>query len=138
MVADSIEPIDFDLDHPGRVVLTLLAEVAGEGRHMLRSRAGPEYGHLKLLLSPFLGECAYRFEWRVVQRALPDFAKEAALEGVRIALQEELPVNRCVSRIRIAVVDGSYHDTDSSPRSFEFAAELAVRDALSRARLVKT
>jgi elongation factor G len=105
---------------------------------MRRSRAGPEYGHVKLLLSPFLAEHAYRIEWHLYERTLPGFAKGAVLEGIRVALQEELPVNRCVSRIRIAVVDGSYHDTDSSPEAFRFAAELAVRDALSRARLVKT
>ena len=134
---DGTDSTEFDLDHAGRVVLTLLAEVAGEGRHMRRTALGGEYGHLKLSLSPFHGDHEYRFEWNLRERTLPEFARTATLTGVKMALREELPGDRRVSGVRVAVVGGIYHDTDSSVRTFELAAGLAMRDALSRAKLTK-
>jgi len=63
--------------------------------------------------------------------------KRAALAGVKEALVEPLPRGERVSCLRVSVVDGSYHETDSDEQSVRIAAAMAVRDALSRATFVK-
>jgi translation elongation factor EF-G len=63
--------------------------------------------------------------------------KRAALEGVKEALLESLPRGGRVSRLRVCVVDGSYHESDSDEQSVRIAAALAVREALARATLVE-
>jgi translation elongation factor EF-G len=138
MMADAIDSVDFDIDHSGCVIVALLGEVAGEGRYLLWLDSKAEGSHIKLLLSPFLGNHAYRLEWHVVESNRPEFAKAEVLEGIRAALLEDMPGTRRVSGIRFAVLEASYHGLHSTPQAFRLAAQLAVRNALSEARLGKT
>ena len=135
---DEGDVVEFDLESEEPAALTVALAVGGEGRYV-RAGSGPgSYGHIRVTLYPHGGARPYRFEWQVPQGALPPtYMKSAALEGVKQALVEPLPRGGRVSRLRVCVVDGSYHETDSDEQSVRIAAALAVRDALARATLIE-
>jgi elongation factor G len=137
-VDDEGDVVEFDLESEEPAALTVAHAVGGEGRYVRAERGPGSYGHIRLALYPYRGARSYRFEWQVPRGALPPtYMKRAALEGVKEALLEPLPRGGRVSRLRVCVVDGSYHESDSDEQSVRIAAALAVREALARATLVE-
>ncbi len=135
---DEDDVVQFDLEGEGPATLTVAHGVGGEGRYLRTGRGPGSYGHIRVTLYPHRGARPYRFEWQVPRGALPPaYMKRAALAGVKEALVEPLPRGERVSCLRVSVVDGSYHETDSDEQSVRIAAAMAVRDALSRATFVK-
>jgi translation elongation factor EF-G len=63
--------------------------------------------------------------------------KNACLAGVKAALSEPLPSGDRVVLVRVAVIDGSYHTTDTDEEAVRTAAKLAVRQALSTATFIR-
>jgi hypothetical protein len=56
--------------------------------------------------------------------------------GVKKALAEPVSDGRRIAFVDVSIVDGSYHEWDTDEPSVHIAAYFAVRDALTRARLV--
>jgi elongation factor G len=132
---DDLDVVDFDLDERG--TLTVAHATPGEGKYIKEVRGAGAYGHIRVLISPNQGPREYRFEWQVQQGRLPlAYARSASLEGVKAALAKPLVGGERISRVLVAVVEGSYHDTDTTPVAIRMAAIMAVQAALSRAKLV--
>ncbi len=129
--------IDFDLDVTDDGARTVAKPVSGEGKYIRQSPA--RFGHIRVTLAPHReGPRRYRFEWRVPVGQLPlPFMPSAALDGVKVALGESFLAGSPVAFLSVAVVDGSYHDTDTTEAAVSTAASLAVKDALRRGQLVK-
>lgn len=131
--------VDFDLDLTGDDARTLAEPVSGEGKCIRRGQGTSRYGHICVTLAPHRGgpKC-YRFEWQVLAGALPlPFMQSASLDGVKMALAETILAGAPVVLVSVSVVDGSYHDTDTTELDVSIAASLAVKDALRRGHFVK-
>ena len=129
--------IDFDPNDVGGDVCTVSRAEAGHGRFAKQRDGIGRYGEVRVIVAPHPGIRCYRLVWRPVPGVLPlPFMKDACLEGVKRALFEPLADGRRIAFVEVAVVDGSYHDTDTDRQSVVLAAYSAVRDALSRAPLV--
>lgn len=125
-VANSEPPDQGNYDY------TIAAPVAGEGRYV--NSRDQKYGHIRLVIAPNEGE-DNQFEWKASTEDLPyPFMKDACRAGMDAVLQKH---PKRLVRIRIAVVDGSYHDQDTDAMAVRVAMMMAMHDALSGAEIVR-
>jgi len=129
--------VDFDLP-PAGLTLRLLGDASGEGKYIKETSGHRRYGHLRVVIAPFAGDCAYRFAWDIPDGMLPlSFMQTAALEGVKDTLMQPVHGGGRVAHVCVSVVDGSYHDTETTDVAVRIAASMAVMSALSRAALAR-
>jgi len=103
----------------------------GEGRYVRQFDGGGEYAHVKICISPGPPGSGVRFTDETVPGAIPKRFIAAVEEGVREAARRGTARGFLIQDIRIELVDGSYHDVDSSETAFRFAAAMAFRDAVN-------
>ena len=116
----------------GNYDYTIAAPVTGNGRYV--NRRDQKYGHIRLVIAPTEGD-DNQFEWSPPTDTLPyPFMKDACREGMDAALQN---YPKRLVRIRIAVVDGSYHDVDTDAMAVRVAMMMAMQDALSGAEIIR-
>ena len=116
----------------GNYDYTIAAPATGDGRYVDAHRQ--RFGHVRIVISPIEGE-DNQFEWSAPTDALPfPFMKDACREGMDAALGK---YPKKLVRIRIAVVDGSYHDLDTDAIAVCAAMMLAMQDALSGAEVIR-
>jgi elongation factor G len=130
-----VKTLDFELENPGAGICTIAAAVEGDAKYVEpRLR---KYAHIRVAMAPVAGPAFYSFDWQVVEGTLPfSWMKDACLEGVKMAVAEPLAAGQRLVLVRVSVIDGSYHETDTDAESVHMAARLAVRNAISNATLV--
>lgn len=127
--------IDFELEEPGRRRCTIADRAEGEAK--LSDYRHQKYAHVKVVLEPASGPASFIFGWEAFDVFPFPWAKDASLAGVKAALSEPLPGGDRIVLVRVSVVGGSFHDTDTDEESVRTAARLAVRRALSNATFVR-
>jgi elongation factor G len=105
----------------------------GEGRYVRRFDAGGEYGHVKIRISPSPSGSGVLLSNETTPSAIPNEFMAAIEQGLTEAARRGIEGGFLVEDIRIEVVDGSYHDVDSSELAFRIAAMMAFRDAVNKA-----
>ncbi|MFQ5946698.1 MAG: elongation factor G [Anaerolineae bacterium] len=104
-----------------------------EGRYVRQSGGRGQYGHVWLELEPRERGAGVQFQSRIAGGTIPREFVPAVERGVTEALQTGILAGYPVTDIRTALVDGSYHDVDSSDIAFKIAASMAVKEGLERA-----
>ncbi len=112
----------------------------GEGKFIRQTGGRGQYGHVVLNIEPYLpsakGEKNVIFEDKTVGGAIPkEFIPSVAL-GVEDAAASGVLACFPVINIKVTLLDGSFHEVDSSDIAFEQAAALAFQDAVKNARPV--
>jgi elongation factor G len=101
--------------------------------HKRQSGGSGEFARLKLSFEPGEPGSGYRFENRIVGNAVP----REFIRGVRKGLEASCKIGVLagfpVIDFTATLVDGAYHDVDSSERAFEIAARAAFREGLRKA-----
>ena len=105
----------------------------GEGRFVRQTGGHGQYGHCVIELSPLEPGSGYEFVDKTVGGVIPkefiqpisDGVKEAALSGCLGGYE--------VVDFRCTLLDGSYHDVDSSEMAFHIAGSLAFKEAIKKA-----
>ncbi len=105
----------------------------GRGRFVRQSGGRGQYGDVVAELEPLPVGSGVEVEQRIVGGAIPVQFIPSAERGARRGLTSGLH-GMPVTDVRITIVDGSFHDVDSSDIAFEIAGAMAVADALQRAR----
>ncbi len=112
---------------------TITRPARGEGRFVRQAGGRGQYGHVVLEIEPRDPAAPPAFESRIAGGAIPREYLPAVERGVREAL-ERGPLAGCpVVGVRVAAVDGSYHEVDSSEIAFKIAGALALKEAIARA-----
>ena len=75
----------------------------------------------------------YEFEDRIVGGVVPKEYVAAVQKGLEEAIQSGVLGGYPVIGIKIALVDGSYHDVDSSEMAFKIAASMGFKEAMKKA-----
>lgn len=114
--------------------LILNSAVEGEGRAILpipQNESG-RYGHIVLIAEPGT-KTGLSLEWNVPEGGVPEKYKNAVFAGIEDLFSQngELAKYECAN-VRVRVIGGSWHEWDSSERSFSKAAQLAFMDAVRR------
>jgi|RhiMetdeSRZDD1v2_1073273.scaffolds.fasta_scaffold224044_4 translation elongation factor EF-G len=129
--------IDFDFEEVGDDLCTVSRSEHGEGKLIQNLHGVGKYAHVRVVVGPHPGIRCYRFTWRPLQASLPlPFMRAACLSGVRDALLEPVGAGQRIAFVEVSIVDGSYHDRETDEQSVRTAAYLAVKDALTRCRLI--
>ena len=105
----------------------------GEGRYVRQSVGRGEYGHVKIRMSSGPPGSGLVLNDETAPGAIPQVFMPAVEEGLREAARRGIEGGFLVPDIRIDLVDGSYHDVDSSEEAFRIAAAMAFRNAVDDA-----
>ncbi len=104
-----------------------------EGKHKKQSGGHGQYGHVFFDIDPE-PENNFIFEEKIFGGSVPKQYIPAVEKGIRESLSEGILAGFPVSNIKITLVDGSYHDVDSSEMAFKIAANLAFKKACEQAK----
>lgn len=112
---------------------TIRAAAQAQGKHKKQSGGHGQYGDCHIKVEPGEG---YDFKSAVVGGAIPSKYIPSIEKGVQDAMQKGTLAGFPLQDIHFTVLDGSYHDVDSSDIAFRTAGSLAVRSALAQAKPV--
>ncbi len=116
---------------------TILQQAKGEGKHIKQSGGHGQYGHVVLEVFPLEGPLdrskRFVFENAIKQGVVPKDYIPAIETGVKYALENGVIAGYEVINIGVRVIDGSYHNVDSSEIAFRLAAARAFQDAVEKA-----
>lgn len=105
---------------------------AAEGRFVRQSGGRGQFGVVEIEIEPLEGE-AYEFENRLVGGSVPREYVPAVKQGIKEALDSGPLAGYPVLGVKVALVDGAFHQVDSSEMAFKAAGSIALREAVRRA-----
>jgi elongation factor G len=106
-----------------------------EGRFIRQTGGSGQYGVVYIDLEPAPGE-GFDFVNQIKGGAVPSEFIPAVEKGVEEALETGVKAGYPVVDVRVTLIDGKYHDTDSSEVAFKIAGSLALKEAAKRAKPV--
>ena len=108
----------------------ITAEAITEGKFIRESGGKNHYGHVKIKLEPLKEGGGYEFENAIIDGSIPQEFIPAVNIGVQEQLQNGVLTGSPVVDIKITLLNGSFHEVDSTEMSFKVAASMAVRDGV--------
>ena len=111
---------------------TLTRSLRVEGRFVRQTGGRGQYGHCVLEVAPRDPGAGFSFEDRTVGGSIPREYIGAVRRGIEQTLASGARAGYPVVDVAVAVVDGSYHDVDSSEIAFQTAGSIGMRQALER------
>jgi len=110
---------------------TITTACEGETRFVKQTGGRGQYGHVKLILEQGEPGEGFEFESRIVGGAIPREYIPAVEKGIKESLQRGFLAGYELVDIKAILVDGSFHEVDSSEMAFKIAGSMATRDAVS-------
>jgi elongation factor G len=104
-----------------------------EGRFVRQTGGRGQYGHAVINMEPAPGS-GYEFVDKVVGGRVPKEYIPAVDLGIQEAMESGILAGFPVVDIRVELVDGSYHEVDSSEAAFKVAGSMAFKSAMQRAK----
>jgi elongation factor G len=105
-----------------------------EGRFVRQTGGRGQYGHAVIDMSPTGPGDGYEFVDRIVGGAIPREYIPSIDLGIQEAMESGVLAGFPVVDIRVELVDGSYHEVDSSEMAFKVAGSMAFKHAMQRAK----
>jgi elongation factor G len=105
-----------------------------EGRFVRQTGGRGQYGHAVINLEPAEPGEGYEFLDRIVGGKIPREYIPSVDLGIQEAMESGTLAGYPVVDVRIELVDGSYHDVDSSEMAFKVAGSMAFKNAMERAK----
>ena len=106
------------------------------GKFVRQSGGHGQYGDVVLEIEPLEGHKGYEWVDRIVGGVIPKQFIPAAQKGVEEAMNNGILGGYPVIGVRVSIVDGSYHDVDSSEMAFRIAGSMAFKEAMKLAKPV--
>jgi elongation factor G len=103
-----------------------------EGRFVRQTGGRGQYGHAVINME-HNEEGGYEFDNKIVGGIIPREYIPSVDKGIRDALDNGVVAGYPVVDIRVELIDGSYHEVDSSEMAFQIAGSMAAKEALKRA-----
>ncbi len=103
-----------------------------EGRFVRQTGGKGQYGHAILQLEPLERGAGFEWESKIVGGAVPREYWRAIEEGVKEALAGGVVAGYPVIDVKVTLIDGSYHEVDSSEMAFKIAGSMAVKDGIAK------
>jgi len=115
---------------------TITRPVRAEGRFVRQTGGRGQYGHCWLELEPLEKGKGFEFVNEIVGGSIPREYHNAVEKGVRESLDSGVIAGYPVVDIRATLVDGSYHEVDSSEMAFKIAGSMALKAGAQKANPV--
>ncbi len=104
-----------------------------EGRFVRQSGGRGQFGHVVIDMEPNLAGSGYEFESRIMGGSIPREYIPSVDAGIQEAMNSGVLAGYPVVDIKVALVDGSYHEVDSSDMAFKIAGSFAFKNAAHKA-----
>ena len=112
---------------------TIRKAVRAEGRFVRQSGGHGQYGHCILDLEPREPGSGYEFVNATVGGSIPKEFISPIDSGIQESMQSGILGGYPVVDIKVTVVDGSYHDVDSSELAFKIAGSMGFKEGMKKA-----
>ena len=112
---------------------TITAVAEGEGRYIKQTGGRGQYGHVVLKLEPREPGGGIEFVNDIVGGAIPREYISSVERGVQEAIQRGVLAGYPMTDVRVTLLDGSYHEVDSSDMAFKIAASIGFKELATKA-----
>jgi elongation factor G len=112
---------------------TITKTVKSEGRFIRQSGGKGQYGHVWLALEPQPLGKGFEFVNRIVGGAIPREYISDVEKGVEEAMEKGVLAGFPMVDIKVTLIDGSFHEVDSSEMAFKIAGSIGFKDGARRA-----
>ena len=113
---------------------TIRQKARAEGRFVRQTGGRGQFGHVEIEIEPLPVEQVFQFENKVVGGAVPKEFIPAVEAGIREAMQSGVLAGYPTIGVKATLLDGTYHEVDSSEVAFKIAGSLAFKNAAEKAR----
>ncbi|MBW4579439.1 MAG: elongation factor G [Tildeniella nuda ZEHNDER 1965/U140] len=112
---------------------TVRKAVKAEGKFVRQSGGKGQYGHVVIELEPTESGSGLEFVSKIVGGSVPKEYIGPAEQGMKEACESGILAGYPVIDLKATLVDGSYHDVDSSEMAFKIAGSMAIKSAVMKA-----
>ncbi|MCC3412525.1 MAG: elongation factor G [Microcoleus sp. PH2017_29_MFU_D_A] len=112
---------------------TIRKSVRAEGKFIRQSGGKGQYGHVVIELEPAEEGTGFEFVSKIVGGTVPKEYINPAAQGMKEACESGILAGYPVIDLRATMVDGSFHDVDSSEMAFKIAGSMAIKEAVMKA-----
>ena len=126
--------VDVELHQPRVPYLeTIRKESRAQGRYKKQTGGRGQFGDCHIVLEPIAGHEGYEFVDKIVGGVIPQGFRPAVDRGIQEAMAQGELAGAPVKGVRVKLVDGSYHNVDSSEMAFKIAGSMAFKQAYEKA-----
>ena len=111
---------------------TIQKPVRGEGRFVRQTGGRGQFGHAVVEFLPLPRGAGFEFESKIVGGTIPKEFIPAVETGIREAMEVGPLAGYPLMDVKAILVDGSYHEVDSSEMAFKIAGSMALKNALPK------
>jgi elongation factor G len=112
---------------------TVRKAVKAEGKFVRQSGGKGQYGHVVIDLEPGEPGTGFEFVSKIVGGTVPKEYISPAEQGMKEACESGILAGYPVIDLKATLVDGSYHEVDSSEMAFKIAGSMAIKEAVMKA-----
>jgi elongation factor G len=112
---------------------TIRKAVEAEGKFIRQSGGKGQYGHVVIKLEPTEPGTGFEFVSKIVGGTVPKEYINPSEQGMKEACESGIIAGYPVIDLRATLIDGSYHDVDSSEMAFKIAGSMAIKEAVMKA-----
>jgi elongation factor G len=112
---------------------TIRKAVRAEGKFIRQSGGKGQYGHVVIEVEPGEVGTGFVFVSKIVGGTVPKEFINPAAQGMKEACESGILAGYPLIDVKATMVDGSYHDVDSSEMAFKIAGSMAIKEAVMNA-----
>lgn len=112
---------------------TIRQAANAEGKFIRQSGGKGQYGHVVIQIEPGDEGSGFEFESKIVGGTIPKEYIPSVEQGMKEACETGLVAGYPMIDLKATLLDGSYHDVDSSEMAFKIAGSIAIRNAVDKA-----
>ena len=109
-------------------------EVRSVGKFIQQTGGHGQYGHVVIIIKPGEQDSGVEFKNKIIGGAIPKEYISAVEDGIEMAAKTGVLAGYPVIDAQVILIDGSYHEVDSSELAFKMAASIALGDGLRKAK----
>lgn len=112
---------------------TIRKAVTAEGKFIRQSGGKGQYGHVVIEMEPGKPGTGFEFISKIVGGAVPKEFIGPAEQGMKEACESGILAGYPLIDVKATLIDGSYHDVDSSEMAFKIAGSMAIKEGAMQA-----
>ena len=111
---------------------TIRASSSGEGKFARQTGGKGQYGHVCIEVEPGEPGTGFEFVNKIVGGSVPKEYIKPAESGMKETCESGVIAGYPLIDVKVTLVDGSYHDVDSSEMAFKIAGSMAFKDGIKK------
>src|SRR5437870_11329508 len=112
---------------------TIRNKADAEGKYIRQTGGRGQYGHVRITVEPSGAGAGFIFENGIVGGSIPKEYIKPVEQGIKEAMTSGVLAGYEVKDVKITLIDGSYHEVDSSEMAFKIAGSMAFKAACKKA-----